>query len=174
METYCTSKDYGRLYELVKAGAKILCFAESRDNGRQPAMVNYLPEYDIIGIGSLMVSYSRYPKTRVEFIENCEKVKLEFIDPASQPENRNVVLSYAELLEKVPGGADILWEENSVMSRAFEANGEAMHEEWGENECPLDALFRLYERARKAAGDGDFIAKIVTVRKGKGKNDEQR
>ena len=44
------------------------------------------------------------------------------------------------------------------MSRAFEANGEAMHEEWGENECPLDALFRLYERARKAAGD---------VRKGK-------
>ena len=66
---------------------------------------------------------------------------------------RNVVLSYAELLEKVPGGADILWEENSVMSRAFEANGEAMHEEWSENECPLDALFRLYERARKAAGD---------------------
>ena len=99
---------------------------------------------------------------------------MEFIDPASQRENHRVLVSYQDLLKEIPGGAYILWEENSVMSRAFEANGEAMHEEWGENECPLDALFRLYERAGKAAGDGDFIAKIMTVRKGKGETDEQR
>ena len=115
-----------------------------------------IPSYYCLNLAACVnvVLYDRIAKqqrkTRGEFIETCESIKLEFIDPASQLRDRNVVLSYAELLEKVPGGADILWEENSVVSRAFEVSGEAMHEEWGEHECPLDALFRLYERAKKA------------------------
>lgn len=65
--------------------------------------------------------------------------------------DRKVVTSYADLIREIPGGVDVLWEENSVVSRVFEQNGEAMHEEWGKDECLLDALFHLYERVREAS-----------------------
>lgn len=66
-------------------------------------------------------------------------------------ENRKVIVYYKDLLKEIPGGADILWEERSVVSQTFECCGECMHEEWGDNETPLNALFRLYKRVRMAA-----------------------
>lgn len=130
----------------------------TREECREYAMKELMCALDYMS-GNVRDSLMRLQKS-VERIRNDAAAlrRLRQEEVQTKETGRNVVLSYAELLEKVPGGADILWEENSVMSRAFEVNGEAMHEEWGENECPLDALFRLYERARKAAGD---------VRKGK-------
>lgn len=87
--------------------------------------------------------------TREEFIEFCKEVQMEFIDPASQRENHRVLVSYQDLLKEIPGGADILWEERSVVSQTFECCGKVMHEEWGDDEAPLDALLRLYKRARR-------------------------
>ena len=136
MTTYITSKDYDRLYDLVNSGMRILCFTTHPDYGKQPAQVLYLPEYEALSIGA--------------FIEHCKAAKLEFIDPASQQENHKVIVSYEDLLKEIPGGADILWEERSVVSRTFECSGEAMHEEWGDDETPLNALFRLYKRVRMA------------------------
>lgn len=75
----------------------------------------------------------------------------EFTEPASQQENHKVIVSYEDLLKEIPGGADILWEERSVVSRTFECSGEAMHEEWRDDEKPVDALFRLYKRVRMEA-----------------------
>lgn len=151
MDTYITSKDYNRLYILLKSGMKILCFTMRQEYGRQSSEAMYLCKYGVFSVGSFSIFYARYAHTREEFIQLCEDSQLEFIDPASQQDDRKVLVSYQDLLKEIPGGAEILWEENSVMSNTFMCNGEAMHEEWSDEETPLDALFRLYKRARKAA-----------------------
>lgn len=151
MTTYITSKDYDRLYDLVNSGMRILCFTTHPDYGKQPAQVLYLPEYEALSIGAFSAHHCRIARAREEFIEHCKAAKLEFIDPASQQENHKVIVSYEDLLKEIPGGADILWEERSVVSRTFECSGEAMHEEWRDDEKPVDALFRLYKRVRMEA-----------------------
>lgn len=151
MTTYITSKDYDRLYDLVNSGMRILCFTTHPNYGKQPAQVLYLPEYEAFSIGAFSAHHCRIARTREEFIEHCKATELEFIDPASQQENRKVIVYYKDLLKEIPGGADILWEERSVVSQTFECCGECMHEEWGDNETPLNALFRLYKRVRMAA-----------------------
>lgn len=106
---------------------------------------------EALSIGAFSAHHCRIARTQEEFIEHCKAAKLEFIDPASQQENHKVIVSYEDLLKEIPGGADILWEERSVVSQTFECCGECMHEEWRDDEKPVDALFRLYKRVRKAA-----------------------
>ncbi len=60
------------------------------------------------------------------------------------------------LLKDMPGGAEVLWEEQSIQSKTYECNGEAMHESWSDDEHPLDAVFRLYRRVKAAEDDGSI------------------
>jgi len=55
-----------------------------------------------------------------------------------------------DLLQGVPGGVIMDTQRRTVESLAYESNGEVMHEEWSEYERPMDALYRLCERIKKA------------------------
>lgn len=58
------------------------------------------------------------------------------------------------LAKQIPGGATILWEEHSVQSDTYECNGEAIHEEWNDDETAINAVTRLYGRIKRAEVKG--------------------
>lgn len=151
MTTDITSKDYDRLYDLLRSGKEISCYTpRTWLGGYFIQLVNFEGSDEICFCWTL-IFYVSCARNYAEFIQFCTEHQLEFFDPGDLQENRNAVKSFLELYVKIPGEFEVLPEERTVVSKKFKCNGEAMRETWNADEQPIHALFRLYKRARKAA-----------------------
>lgn len=159
-----TSSDYSRLADLIEQGA-LLPVGKIHD-GREFwfGCAEYTAPEDDDGYHNYRAmdgedyrgaqgSNEDKAAARAEFIADCAAWKIFFIDPASQHQPRTFdcvpCMSIEDALKQIPEGASINMEERFVMSLAWDCNGEPVHERWGEDETPMGAILRLYERVKK-------------------------
>lgn len=57
-------------------------------------------------------------------------------------------MSLEDAIKMIPGGARIDLEECFVESLTWNSNEESMHEHWGDDVTPAEAVLKLYERVR--------------------------
>ena len=91
-DLYEVSKDYKRLFKLIAIGHRIVCFVDYNDKAkfRDVAIYRGLQKYcntwELTGRG---ISYTQFdPKidNQKDFIKDCERIDLEFIDQITKEE----------------------------------------------------------------------------------------
>lgn len=79
---YKTSKDYGKLYEYIKSGIRVLGWVyNDRVKMFDCVEIKYFPEDKGHFIGTRGIAYSNYDKTLAGFKKNCEYFDVEYIIP---------------------------------------------------------------------------------------------
>ncbi|MCP4763939.1 MAG: hypothetical protein GY870_19360 [archaeon] len=85
-DLYEVSKDYQRLYKLIQKGFRVVCFvdytkgAKYRDVAFYRGKTKYSLCWELIGRGISYTQFDPEIDTQNDFIQDCERINLEFID----------------------------------------------------------------------------------------------
>lgn len=99
-ELYEVSRDYKRLFDLVNEGHRVACYVDYNDKSKYRDLATYrgVQKYSKTWeLTSRGISYTQFDpeiETKDDFIQDCERLNLEFIDQIN-------ILNFAEKCKNI-------------------------------------------------------------------------